>query len=72
MILVFKVYEIVVTLPRNRSPETLDKHKGVCTKLWTKFKKVRIGQILAILAILKQTGMEMDAEHLQECAVSET
>ena len=46
--------------------------KGVCTKLWTKIKIVRIGQILAILAISMQTGMQMDAEHLQECAVSET
>ena len=47
-------------------------HKGVCTKLWTKFKIVRIKQIMAILAIPMQTGMQMDAEHLKECAVSET
>ena len=46
--------------------------KGVCTKLWTKFKIVRIGQILLILAIPMQTGMQMDAKHLQECAVSKT
>ena len=50
----------------------ISEYKGVCTKLWTKFKIVRIGQILAILAIPMQTGMQMDAEHLQECAVSET
>ena len=47
-------------------------NKGVGTKLWTKFEIVRIGQILAILVIPMQTGVEMDAEHLQECAIKET
>ena len=56
----------------NRDETSSFKYKGVGTKLWTKFKIVRIGQILAILAIPMQTGMQMNAEHLQECTVSET
>ena len=59
----------------NRDKTSSFKYEGVGIKLWTKFKIVRIGQILAILAILMQTGisgMPMDAEHLQEFAVSET
>ena len=56
----------------NRDETSSFKYKGVGIKLWTKFKIVRIGQILAILAIPMQNRMQMDAEQLQECAVSET
>ena len=37
-----------------------------------KCRIVGIRAILAIFAIPMQTGMQMDEEHLQECAVSET